>query len=570
VTPEVGTALDRLVAPRALDGAWALPDGREVPAGAPADVAAAAALLVLEAAAPAEMIAAFAADYARVVAHPLARALLCRATATPGAAVDVLYAAASRGPGPTGELALVELLSRPDEAGLRAACDAARRRLIAALGAPAGMDLLARAAAGDPRVEAVALWRASWQRRHVDRAAGLVASSDVPAQVIALVGRRPAVVPDDVLAQVAALFDGVLDEATRAWLELVAPRSLEVQALVAGCMREHRRRAGVTFGPYRAGGGLMPRIPKIEDNLYRLLRETRGRTRGLHASAALQATHTSNLNLWGDLLLCEDDALAELFVHRLRHDPPRVSTALIHALFDTDGDGERAEPLRRRLAGHPDASIRCTATSTCRSPARRVAERAAQLATIPAEWSVDVVALIKPHPDEPDAATVEPVELPPALSILDALTCGYQHLRTRALLAARKRPELALAFGLGIELDAALVARGYPAAVLGAGMFDLSSVTPEDVRDAHTRLSEPARAARLAGRPADQQLSPALERCLVAGPDEIADRIAIELGATPGPDLEPWLADEAALIAELSPALRRQLWPALGDVTPRT
>jgi hypothetical protein len=283
---------------------------------------------------------------------------------------------------------------------------------------------------------------------------------------------------------------------------------------------------------------------RIEDNLRALVRATKARCPALHASAVIQATYASDLALWGHLLVCEDARLTALYRHRLRHESPGMTIAVLHALFEPEG--ERAEPLRQELAAHPDPVIRCAASSLARSPARRAAERAAQLATIAPEWPIDVNAQIEPRGEEP--VDVETVELAPSATVLEALTAGFQNLRARAVLAARGVRDLELAFALAIEIDLGLAARGYKPAVRGARLVHFA-LDAAGLAVLFERTLQVVRAARHDGPAAGQRLSPALERSLAHGPDGEVERIVQELGALPGPDLEPWLAIEAAIIA---------------------
>lgn len=588
--PDLRDAFDMLVSPRVLEAAWPLPDGRELAAGTAAEAAAAGALLVLDAGAATDVVEAFAADFARLSKHAVARALLCRAAAAPGVDTDVLARAASGGKSAlAGELALTELLAESGEGALVDALEAAQRAVFAAAGAPGGLDvgaslaavatgganaataaamidaapasevfaafvarvaelvevdavceLVARAARREPSADRVGLWRASWEQRSAD--------ARVSARIARLLGDEEAVLTEELLREVTVAFAGHMHDATRAWLALVAPRCRALAAMLAACMHVHREAARVTLGPYSTASHI---IVRREDDFCRVVRDTERRCPALHATAVIQATYTSDLVLWGHLLLCDDARLTDLYRHRLRHDSPRIVEAVLHALYEPEG--ARVEPLRQELAGHPDPLIRCVASSFARSPARRAAERAAQLATIAPEWQLDVNDRIQPKPGEP--AEAEPVALAPSATLLEALTAGFQHLRVRGVLAARRAPELALAFALAIEIDVMLAARGYKPAVLGAGLVD---VEIDAARLA--ALFEPqlkvVRAARCDGPPAGQRLSPALEHSLAHGPAGEVERIAAELGATPGPDLEPWLADEATLISELPPALR--------------
>jgi hypothetical protein len=573
--PSLRDAFEMLVSPRALDAAWRLPDGRELADGASAEAAAGGALLVLAAGEPAAIVEAFAADFARLSKHVVARALVCRAAAAPGVDMDLLARAAAGGKSAlAGELALTELLADSGEAALHEALEAAQRAVHAAAGAPGGLDvagalalvarggadvataiavieaaparevfdafaaqiaelaghevvcaLVAGAARREPAADRTVLWRASWRQ--------------VDPRVVALLEGEDVALPEDVLAEIAAAFAGKLHDATSAWLAAVAPRSRSLTAVIARCMRAHREAAGVTLGPFSTAPR---RVPRIEDNLHGLVRATRARCPALHASAVIQATHGSDLVLWGDLLLCGDARLTALYRHRLRHESPRIIEAVLHALFEPEG--ERVEPLRRELAAHPDPLIRCSATSMSRSPARRAAERAAQLASIAPEWKIDVNERIRPTAEEPE---VEAIELAPSATVLEALTGGFQHLRTRAVLAARHDPALALAFALAIEIDVQLAVRGYKPAVLGAGLISVDVGAAELAALFEPQLTI-VRAARHDGPPRGQRLSPALERSLAHGPDAEVERIASELGAPPGPDLEPWLVMEAALV----------------------
>jgi hypothetical protein len=596
----VREAFDLLVSPRMLDEPWRMPDGRELAAGSSAEAAAAGALLTLEAAAPAEVVEAFAADFARLSKNAVARALLCRAAAAPGLDTDALARAASPGKNAlSAEVALMELLAEDGSGILRAALDAAQRAVVAAAGAPAGFDaasaldevargdanaatamafletapasevfgafaarvvelsahetvceVVARVAKRDPSASRGVLWRASWANWFPDGTISVRIANMLDGD---------AAVPEDILAEIVTAFASPLNRAMLGWLTLMLPRSRSLQAVIAACMRAHRERTGVTLGPFSTG----PRpIVSLEDNLRWIIRDTETRCRGLHASAVIQATHASDLVLWGHLLLCDDTRLTALYEHRFRHESSRIVMALLHAVHERDG--ERAEPLRRVLAAHPDPQIRCAATSMSRSPARRAAERAAQRRTIAPEWQFDVDQRIKPTSDEP--SEVELVELAPSATVLDALTGGYQWLRTQALLAARRIPDFALAYALAVELDVQLASRGSVPALLGAGLVK-TDADPAAFAALMRQQLQIVRDARIHGPAPGQRLSPALERCLANGPAAEVERIASELGAAPGLDLEPWLADEAALILELPAALRDKLWPELAALS---
>jgi hypothetical protein len=584
-------SFDMLVSPRMLDEEWRLPDGREIAAGAPAEAAAGGALLVLDAAEPAAIIDAFAADFTRLSGSAVARALVCRAAVAPGVDTDVLARAASGGKSAlAGELALTELLAESGEGALLDALEAAQRAVFAVAGAPGGLDvgaafaavaradanaaparafieaapasevfaafaarvaelaevdavceLVARAARREPLADRSGLWRASWEQRSSD--------ARVAARIARMLGDEEAVLSEELLVEVTVAFAAHVHDATPAWLALVAPRCRVLAAMLAGCMRVHREAESVTPGPYSAAPR---RIARIEDDFCRLVRATEGRCPDLHATAVIQATYASDLVLWGHLLLCADARVTALYRHRLRHDSPRIIGALLHALYEPDG--ERVEPLRQELAGHPDPLVRCMASSLARSPARRAAERAAQLVTIAPEWQIDVNDRIQPNADEP--AEAEPVALAPSATVLEALTAAFQHLRVKGVLAARRAPETALAFALAIEIDIMLAARGYKPAVLGAGIVD-AEIDAAGLAALFEPQLRVVRAARFDGPPPGQRLSPALEECLAHGPAGEVERIAGELGAPPGPDLEPWLADELTLLQELPAALRR-------------